>query len=157
MDLAQLSSDLDSLSVSTRAAVEAAPDVASLDGLELEVLGKKGRLTEILRGIGSLPVEERPKVGAVANVVRASIEQVFAERRSALSGSELEARLLAERIDVTTPGRPVRRGALHPSIESMSEIARIFGQFGFVVHGSAEIVADFANFRCRAIRPYHPA
>src|SRR5260221_11704857 len=147
MDLAQLYSDLDSLSVSTRAAVEAAPEVASFDGLELEVLGRKGRLTEILRGIGSLRVEERPKVGAVANVVRASIEQVFAARRGALSGSELEARLLAERVDVTTPGRPVRRGALHPSIESMSEIARIFGQFGFVVHETTEIEDDLANFQ----------
>ncbi|HKB28645.1 MAG TPA: phenylalanine--tRNA ligase subunit alpha, partial [Candidatus Limnocylindrales bacterium] len=134
MDLAQLTRDLDALSTSTRAAVEAAPDVAALAALELEILGKKGRLTEILRGIGSLPVEERPQVGAVANVVRRSIEQVLAERHAALSGSELEARLLAERVDVTTPGRPVRRGALHPSIEAMGEIAEIFGRFGFVVH-----------------------
>src|SRR5207247_491330 len=126
MDLAQLTRDLDALAASTRAGAAAAADVAGLDALELEVLGKKGRLTEILRGIGSLPVDERPKVGAVANVVRTSIEQVFAERRSALSRSELEARLLAERIDVTTPGRPVRRGALHPSIEAMAEIAEIF-------------------------------
>jgi len=157
MDLAQLTRDLDELSVSTRAAVDAAPDVAALAALELEILGKKGRLTEILRGIGSLPVEERPKVGAVANVVRSSIEQVFAERRTALSGSELEARLLAERIDVTTPGRPVSRGALHPSIEAMSDIARIFGQFGFVVHETPEIEDDPTNFQLLNIPPDHPA
>jgi len=157
MDLAQLTRDLDALAASTRAAVAAAADVAALDAFELEILGKKGRLTEILRGIGSLPVEERPKVGAVANVVRGSIETAFAERRTALSGRELEARLLAERVDVTTPGRPVRRGALHPSIQAMAEIAEIFGRFGFVVQETPEIEDDLTNFQLLNIPPDHPA
>ena len=74
MDRAQLTRDLDALAAETRASAEAAADVAALDALDLDVLGKKGRLTSILRGIGSLPVDDRPKVGAIANDVRRSID-----------------------------------------------------------------------------------
>jgi phenylalanyl-tRNA synthetase alpha chain len=157
MDLAQLTHDLEALAAETRAAISAAPDVAALDALELDVLGKKGRLTSVLRGIGALPADERPKVGAIANVTRASIEAALAAQRSLLGESELEARLAAERVDVTTPGRPIRRGSLHPSIEAMGEIARIFGQFGFVVEESPEIEDDLTNFQLLNIPPDHPA
>jgi phenylalanyl-tRNA synthetase alpha chain len=157
MDLAQLTRDLDALAAETRAAVEAAADVAGLDALELDVLGKKGRLTGILRGIGSLPVEERPRVGAIANTVRAAIEATFSERRAALGDRELEARLAAERVDMTTPGRPIRRGALHPIPETISAIAEAFGRFGFVVVESPEIEDDVRNFQMLNIPPDHPA
>jgi phenylalanyl-tRNA synthetase alpha chain len=157
MDLAQLTHDLETLSAETAAAVSAAPDVAALDALELEVLGKKGRLTGVLRGIGGLPPDDRPKVGAVANLVRTSIEKDLQARRTVLADAELEARLEAERVDVTTPGRPIRRGSLHPSIEAMGDIARIFSQFGFVVHESPEIEDDLTNFQMLNIPPDHPA
>jgi phenylalanyl-tRNA synthetase alpha chain len=157
MDLAQLTHDLEALAAETSAVIEAAPDLAALDVLELDILGKKGRLTVVLRGIGGLPVDDRPRVGAIANVVRASIETAIAARRSSLGESELEARLAAERVDVTTPGRPIRRGSHHPSIEAMGEIARIFGQFGFVVHESPEIEDDLTNFQMLNIPPDHPA
>ncbi|HEX7347651.1 MAG TPA: phenylalanine--tRNA ligase subunit alpha, partial [Candidatus Limnocylindrales bacterium] len=109
------------------------------------------------RGIGALPADDRPKVGAIANAVRQTIEAALAERGTALRGSELEARLLAEAVDVTTPGRPVRRGTLHPSIEAMREIAEIFEQFGFVVYESPEIEDDVTNFQMLNIPPDHPA
>ena len=157
MDLAQLTSDLDALAVETTAAIGAAPDVAALEAIEVDVLGKKGRLTGVLRGIGALPVEDRPKVGAVANRVRAAIEGAIAGRREVLGSAELDARLRAEVVDVTTPGRPFRRGSLHPSLESMAEIARIFGQFGFVVYESPEIENDLNNFQLLNIPPDHPA
>jgi phenylalanyl-tRNA synthetase alpha chain len=157
MDLAQLTHDLETLAAETRAAVDAAADVAALDALEIDVLGKKGRLTSVLRGIGALPVDDRPKVGAVANTVRAGLEGAIEARRKVLAQGELEARLEAEKVDVTTPGRPIRRGSLHPSIESMAEIARIFGQFGFVVHESPEIEDDLTNFQMLNIPPDHPA
>ena len=133
MDLAQLTRDLEAIAEETVAALAAASDVAAVEALELDVLGKKGRLTGVLRGIGALPAEDRPKVGAVANAVRGRIEGAIAERRSALGSAELDARLRAETIDVTMPGRPIRRGSLHPSIESRAEIARILGQVGVVV------------------------
>ena len=157
MDLAQLTRDLEALAEESAASLEAAPDVAAIEALEIDVLGKKGRLTGVLRGIGALPAEDRPKVGAVANAVRARIEEAITERRTVLGSAELDSRLRAETIDVTTPGRPIRRGTLHPSIESMAEIARIFGQFGFVVYESPEIEDDETNFQQLNIPPDHPA
>jgi len=157
MDLAQLTHDLETLDAETRAAVDAAPDVAAIDALEVEVLGKKGRLTGVLRGIGALPADDRPAVGAIANTVRTSIEGAIAERRRVLGDAELENRLLAETLDVTLPGRPIRRGSLHPSIESMAEIARIFSQFGFTILESPEIEDDANNFQLLNIPPDHPA
>jgi phenylalanyl-tRNA synthetase alpha chain len=157
VDLADLTRDLETLRADALAAIAAAPDTATLDALELDVLGKKGRLTTVLRGIGALPADDRPRVGAVANAVRGAIERALAERGRGLRGSELAARLESEAVDVTTPGRPIRRGTLHPSIEAMREIAEIFEQFGFVTYESPEIEDDLTNFQMLNIPPDHPA
>ncbi len=157
MDLADLTRDLETLRTDALASIAACADVAALEALELEVLGKKGRLTTVLRGIGALPADDRPKVGAVANAVRVAIEAALAERGTELRGSALTKRLADEATDVTTPGRPVRRGSLHPSIVSMDQIAEIFGRFGFVVLESPEIEDDLTNFQMLNIPPDHPA
>jgi phenylalanyl-tRNA synthetase alpha chain len=157
VDLADLTRDLEALRREALASIDAASDAATLEALELDVLGKKGRLTTVLRGIGGLPAEDRPKVGSIANTVRQAIEAALAERGTALRGSELETRLGAEAVDVTTPGRPIRRGTLHPSIESMRQIAEIFGRFGFVPYESPEIEDDVTNFQMLNIPPDHPA
>ena len=157
MDLAQLTHDLEALATEAAAAIAGAPDVAALEAVEIEVLGKKGRLTGVLRGIGALPPDDRPTVGAIANAVRGRIEAQIAARRLLLGESELEARLASERVDVTTPGRPIRRGSHHPSIEAMAEIADIFGRFGFVTLESPEIEDDETNFQLLNIPPDHPA
>jgi phenylalanyl-tRNA synthetase alpha chain len=157
MDLAQLTRDLEDLRSEALAQAAAAPDSAALEALEVELLGKKGRLTGVLRGIGALPADDRPRVGAVANTIREAIEAALRERGATLRGGELEARLARERLDVTTPGRPIRRGSLHPSIEAMGDIARIFAQFGFVVVESPEVEDDLKNFQMLNIPPDHPA
>ncbi len=157
MDLADLTRDLDALKAETLAAVAGAADVAELAALGLDVLGKKGRLTRVLRGIGALAADERPQVGAIANAVRGELEAALAERGEGLRGSELAARLAAETIDVTTPGRPIARGTLHPIPETIAEIAEIFGRFGFVVYESPEIEDDLRNFQMLNIAPDHPA
>ena len=157
MDLAGLTHELEALRSEALTAVDAATDAATLDAVELDILGKKGRLTGVLRGIGALPAEDRPKVGAIANTVRSAIEGALAERGTALRGSELAARLAAEAVDVTTPGRSIRRGTLHPSIEAMREIAAIFEQFWFVTYESPEIEDDLTNFQMLNIPPDHPA
>ena len=157
MDLADLTRDLESLRDEALTSIAATTDVASLEALELDVLGKKGRLTSVLRGIGALAPDDRPRVGAVANAVRAAIESALAARGSDLRGAAQTDRLAAERLDVTTPGRPIRRGALHPSIEAMGQIAEVFGQFGFVVYESPEIEDDLTNFQMLNIPPDHPA
>jgi phenylalanyl-tRNA synthetase alpha chain len=157
VDLSDLTRDLEALRDDALSAIAAAPDVATLEALELDILGKKGRLTTVLRGIGALPTDDRPRVGAVANVVRAAIETALAERSTVLRGSALAGRLAAETLDVTTPGRPIRDGTLHPSIVGMDQIAEIFGQFGFVVHETPEIEDDLTNFQMLNIPPDHPA
>jgi len=157
MDLAQLTRDLEDLRSEALAQAAAAPDSVALDALEVELLGKKGRLTGVLRGIGALPADDRPRVGAVANASREAIGVALRERGAALRGGELSARLARERLDVTTPGRPIRRGSLHPSIEAMGDIARIFAQFGFVVVESPEVEDDLKNFQMLNIPPDHPA
>jgi phenylalanyl-tRNA synthetase alpha chain len=157
MDLAQLTSDLQALRERAVAAAGSAPDTAALDALELDVLGKKGELTIVLRAIGALPAEDRPKVGAVANEVRGAIEAALAESRTRLGSAELAARLGAEAVDVTTPGRPIRRGSLHPILETAREIAEVFAQFGFQVYEGPEIEDDLTNFQMLNIPPDHPA
>ena len=157
MNLADLTRDLDALRDRALASAAGAADTAALDALEVDVLGKKGELTGVLRGIGALPADDRPRVGAAANAVRAAIEAAIAERRASVGGDELASRLVREQLDVTTPGRPLRRGSLHPSIQAMAEIATIFEQFGFVVHESQEIEDDLTNFQMLNIPPDHPA
>jgi phenylalanyl-tRNA synthetase alpha chain len=157
MDLARLTADLDALRDRAVSAASAAPDTATLDTLQVEILGKKGELTGVLRGIGALPAEDRPKVGAAANEVRSAIEAALSAARSRLGGAELEARLGAEAVDVTTPGRPIRRGSLHPINETAREIADVFAQFGFVVYEGPEIEDDRTNFQMLNIPPDHPA
>jgi phenylalanyl-tRNA synthetase alpha chain len=157
VDLAELTRELEALRDESLAAAAASPDVPTLEGLGLDVLGKKGRLTSVLRGIGALPPEDRPRVGAVANAVRAAIEAALAERGTVLRGSALTDRLAAETTDVTTPGRPVRRGTLHPINTTIEAIAEVFGQFGFVVYEAPEIEDDLRNFQMLNIPPDHPA
>ena len=157
MDLADLTRDLEALRDDALGSIATTDDVAALVALEADVLGKKGRLTTVLRGIGALPPDDRPRVGAVANAVRGAIETALAERGTTLRGAALTGRLAAEALDVTTPGRPIRRGSLHPSIEAMGQIAEIFGQFGFVVYESPEIEDDPTNFQMLNIPPDHPA
>jgi phenylalanyl-tRNA synthetase alpha chain len=157
VELTDLTRDLEALRDDALAAIAAAGDVPTLEAIELDVLGRKGRLTSVLRGIGALPAEDRPRVGAIANDVRAAIEAALADRGGALRGSALETRLAAEAVDVTTPGRPIRRGALHPIIETVGEIAAIFGQFGFVVYEGPEVEDDETNFQMLNIAPDHPA
>ena len=157
MELVDLTRDLETLRDDALGSIASSGDVSALDALELDILGKKGRLTAVLRGIGALPPDDRPRVGAVANGVRVAIETALSERGAVLRGSALTDRLAAETLDVTTPGRQIRRGSLHPSLVAMDQIAEIFGQFGFVVYESPEIEDDLTNFQMLNIPPDHPA
>ena len=158
MDLASVSADLAALRQRALAAVADADDLKELEAAETAFVGRKqGALTAVLRGIGALPAEDRPRVGAIANEVREAVEEAIAERRARLAAIALEVRLAAERVDVTLPGRPLRRGSLHPLVETSREIARIFGQFGFVVYESPEVETDSLNFQALNIPADHPA
>lgn len=157
MDVASFSAQLEELQARSVTSIAAADSPEALDAIQTAVLGRKGELKGLLGGIGQLPAEDRPKVGALANPVRAAIETALAERRVGLEAEALEARLAAEAEDVTMPGRPLWRGSLHPLRETEREIARIFSQFGFTVVESPEVESDSLNFDALNIPPDHPS
>jgi phenylalanyl-tRNA synthetase alpha chain len=157
VDLAQLTQELEALRAEAVEAAGSAASTAELGEREVDYLGKKGRLTLVLRGIGGLPGEDRPKVGAVANEVQAAMREAFRDAGERLRGRELEQRLAAEAVDVTTPGRPIRRGTYHPIVATIDRIAEIFGQFGFQVYEGPEVESDEKNFQMLNIPQDHPA
>ena len=122
-----------------------------------EYLGRKGRLTAILRNVGSLPAEERPLVGKVANEVKDFLEGVLQERQAAIARAELEAARRAESVDVTLPGRPQTLGKLHITTRTLREIYAIFTAMGFQIYDSPDVETDEYNFQLLNIPPGHPA
>ncbi len=122
-----------------------------------EYLGRKGRLTAILRNLGGLPGEERRLVGKVANEVKIDLEQALQERQEAIAQAELEAARSAENVDVTLPGRPPTLGKLHPTTATLREIYAIFATMGFQVYNSPEVETDEYNFQLLNMPPGHPA
>jgi len=132
-------------------------DPGRLNELRVHYLGKKGQLTEILRGMGSLPPEERPEIGRIANEVRAAIEAVIAEMQARFEREETAERLRAETIDVTLPGRAPRIGAVHPLMKVQQEIEDIFLGMGYTIAEGPEVETDFFNFEALNIPKNHPA
>jgi phenylalanyl-tRNA synthetase alpha chain len=122
-----------------------------------EYLGRKGRLTAILRNLASLSPEERPQVGRVANEVKVALEQALEERQVALAQAELEAACSRQVVDVTLPGRPQTIGKLHPTTVTLREIYAIFTAMGFQIFDSPEVETDEYNFQLLNMPPGHPA
>ena len=158
VDRDELTTQLAALRNEALAAVAHADDEAALEAVDLDFLGRKGgRLLALTRGIGALPAVDRPVVGAVVNDVRSSVEEAIGERRVALESGALAIRLAAEMVDVTAPGRPIRRGTYHPIPATIARITEIFGQFGFVVYEGPEVETDERNFQMLNIPADHPA
>jgi phenylalanyl-tRNA synthetase alpha chain len=157
MDLQAFSGQLAALRDRALAAVEDAADPDALDAVGSAYLGRKGELRALLGGIGQLPAEDRPRVGALANPIREELEAAVAARRERLVAIDTEVRLARERLDVTLPGRPLPRGSLHPIPETYREIARVFTRFGFVTYESPEVETDELNFQLLNIPEDHPA
>jgi phenylalanyl-tRNA synthetase alpha chain len=157
VDIDALSGRLEGLRDEALAAIAAATTPDALDEVATHFLGRKGELTTVLRSIGELPVEARPRAGQVANRIREEVEEALAARRSALVAGAIEARFAGEAVDVTLPGRPLGRGSLHPVIETNRRIAEVFGQFGFVVYETPQLETDELNFQLLNIPPEHPS
>ena len=124
MELAALEKQLRTLQTESTTKIGAAASLADLEELGSSLLGKKGALTDLLRGIGLLSAEDRPKIGALANEVRAAIEAALESRRTVAGAAELSARIANETEDATTPGPLPAFGSLHPIPETISAIAR---------------------------------
>ena len=139
------------------AAIAAAVDVSALDTVRVEYLGRQGSLTSILRGLGTLPAEERPAAGKVSNEVRVALEAALDERRATLSASELESRIDAEALDVTLPGRGNPIGSRHLIEQIRVEIVDIFLGLGYKIAEGPEVELDYYNFTALNQPPDHPA
>ena len=130
---------------------------AALDGLRVKVLGKKGELTALLKGMGQLAPEERPKVGAQINEVREHLTGLMAEREAAIKKAEREAALKAETIDVTEPRKLPKVGSAHPITLVMDELIECFSGLGFEVMEGPEVELDHYNFELMNLPKNHPA
>ncbi len=137
--------------------VEAATDLKELNDVRVAYLGKKGPITEVLRGMGKLSAEERPKMGALVNVIRENIQTQIEQKQSALEEEAINAQLALESIDVTLPARPVRRGNHHPLTRIIEEMEDIFIGLGYAVAEGPEVETDNYNFEKLNLPKGHPA
>ncbi len=137
--------------------IDQASDLEALEAVRIEYLGKKGSLTAILRGLGSLPADERPVVGKVSNEVRVAVEDALSARRETLQSARMEARIAAEAVDVTLPGRRRRAGTEHVIDQIVDEIVETFLGLGYTVAEGPEVELDYYNFTALNHPPDHPA
>jgi phenylalanyl-tRNA synthetase alpha chain len=149
--------DLDLLVQSAETEFSVAATPADLENAKARFLGKTGRVTELLKGMAALPVEEKKTRGAEINVVKQRIEAALTARRQALADAELQAQLKAEALDVTLPGRERGQGGLHPVSRTLERIEQIFGSMGFDVADGPEIEEDWFNFTALNTPEDHPA
>lgn len=136
---------------------KAAGSLSELDDIRVKFLGKKGEFTSILRGMGALAKEDRPKVGKIVNEAKAQIEALIQQRNEELKARDLEKILSSERIDVTLPGRTVPLGHLHPLTLTLERIKDIFFRMSFSVEEGPEIEKDYYNFEALNLPKDHPA
>ena len=148
---------LDDLKAEATAAIKSAGDSAALEKLRVEWLGKKGRVTDLLKSLGQLDADERPKVGAEINAVKQLLNEQISERKGTLQKAAIAAQLAAEALDVTLPGRREDLGALHPITRTIDRMAAYFGALGFEVVEGPEIEDDYHNFEALNIPAHHPA
>ncbi len=152
-----MTANLDELRSELLGVVAAAGDLAALDEARIAAMGKKGRITGLMKSLGGLDPEARRAAGAALNLVKDEVAAAIEARRAALAGAELTARLERERVDVTLPARPERLGRIHPISQTIDEMIAIFAGMGFAVAEGPDIEDDFHNFTALNIPPEHPA
>ncbi|QIL88955.1 phenylalanine--tRNA ligase subunit alpha [Microbulbifer harenosus] len=149
--------ELQSLTEQALALVEEAADLAALDQVRVEYLGKKGPITELLKGLGKLSAEERPAAGAKINEAKQQVQDAINVRREAMEKAAIEEKLAKETIDVTLPGRGEHQGSMHPITRTLRRIEEIFQRLGFSVEQGPEVEGDYYNFEALNIPAHHPA
>ncbi|MBX3642419.1 MAG: phenylalanine--tRNA ligase subunit alpha [Rubrivivax sp.] len=149
--------DLDTLVRAAQSAFDAAPTPAELENAKARYLGKAGQLTDLMKGLGALSVEQKKTRGAAINQAKQQVEALLQARRDALAAGELQAQLQAEALDVTLPGRRRGSGGLHPVSRTMARIEAIFASMGFDVADGPEIETDWYSFTALNNPENHPA
>jgi len=138
-------------------AIASTDDLRVLDELRISYLGKKGRLTELLKGLGKLPGDQRPAAGQRINEAKQALANALQTRREQLQAEQLQRRLVSERVDVTLPGRGQQSGGIHPVTRTLERIQSLLRQVGFEVVEGPEIEDDYHNFEALNIPAHHPA
>ena len=149
--------NLEPLANQARSAIAAAQDSATLEQLRVDYLGKKGQLTGLLKGLSNLTPEDRPKAGALINVVKQELQELIGERKTSLDATAVKAKLEQESIDVTMPGRAKTIGGVHPVTQTIERMEDFFSAIGFDVVEGPEIEDDYHNFEALNIPAHHPA
>jgi len=137
--------------------IQEAANVKELNEVRVAYLGRKGPITDLLKGMGKLPAEERPKMGALVNVIRETVTEVLEERMTKLEEEAINQQLEKETIDVTLPGRPARTGNRHPLTRVVEEIEDFFISMGYEVAEGPEVEKDYYNFEALNLPKGHPA
>lgn len=148
---------LEQIKAQALAEIAAAADPSALDAVRVRVLGKKGELTAVLKQMGKLSAEERPVIGQMANAVRAELEAELEARRAELESAALEARLAAEAVDVTIPGKDFSMGHQHPMNQVLQEVKEIFIGMGYTIVDGPEVEEAAYNFTRLNIEEGHPS
>jgi len=149
--------DLIDLDLQLTAEITGAPDLAALDAIRVSALGKQGSVAGLLKTLGSMTPEERKEQGPLINGLRDRVTAAIAARKSMLETLELDRQLTAERVDLTLPPPPRRKGSVHPTLQVMDEMVAIFADMGFAVAEGPDIEDDFHNFTALNFPPKHPA
>jgi len=149
--------NLDQLAKQARTSIEQADGVAALDEVRVDFLGKKGQITQLLKGLGKLSAEERPKAGAAINEIKQDLQGLINGKKTALEGLAIEAQLAEQAIDVTLPGRGEASAGLHPVTRVIERIEDFFAGIGFDIVEGPEIEDDYHNFEALNIPAHHPA
>jgi phenylalanyl-tRNA synthetase alpha chain len=140
-----------------RTSIFSAADLSALENLRIEYLGKKGKLTALLKGLGALSVEERPAAGAKINEIKSDLQSLINSKKTVLENETVNAKLVSESIDITLPGRGEGVGGLHPVTRTMERIETFFKRVGYGVETGPEIEDDYHNFEALNIPSHHPA
>lgn len=148
---------LEELLASAKLSIAQAEDEICLQDVRVGILGRKGEMTALMKGMGGLSPEERPIIGSMVNKIKAELEELIESRQSVLREANISARLTQEVIDVTLPGRRSTRGSKHPITLVMEEISTIFASLGFGIAEGPEIEKDFYNFEALNMPKDHPA
>jgi len=152
-----LKDQLETLQKEALEKIKKATSIEDLQAINVAYLGRKGSITAVLRGMGSLSKEERPVIGKLANKVRETIEQSIEEKKEGLEKLALEKQLEQETIDVTLPGRPVKVGGPHLLTSVIEEIEDLFIGLGFEIKEGPEVETDYYNFEALNLPKGHPA
>jgi phenylalanyl-tRNA synthetase alpha chain len=149
--------DPEKLEAELAAAIADCTDLAELEAVRVAALGKQGSISALLKGLGAMSPEARKTEGPKINGVRDRIATLLAKRKAVMDAAALEAKLLAERVDLTLPAPPRRRGSVHPTMQVMDELIAIFAEMGFAVAEGPDIEDDWHNFTALNFPPRHPA